>query len=173
MSMKVKASHRYAHGVDTVYAAFCDPAFYQAKFEGIGARNVKVRKHEKKAGRFAIETEREVRVDVPAVLKSVLGEWNRIIQMEEWKGSDGEYHNVLQLTSPAVPVSIRGTMDLAADGKGCTNEIELEIRCDIPFIGKRLAELVAGDTERSLEDEHTFISDYLAGSGARARRKRK
>jgi Protein of unknown function (DUF2505) len=170
--MKVKATHRYAHAVDTVYAAFCDPAFYEAKFAGVGARNVKVLEHDKKGGTFRIKTDREMQVDVPAVLKTVLGEWNRIIQTESWRGADGTYHNDLDLASPAVPVAVRGTMALSADGKGSVNEVEMDIRCDLPFVGKKLAELVAGNTERGLADEYDFIRDYLA-AGGKQRKKRK
>jgi Protein of unknown function (DUF2505) len=170
--MKVKATHRYAHGLDTVYAAFCDPAFYAAKFAGVGARNVKVLEHEKKGASFRIRTEREMRVDVPAVLKTVLGEWNRIVQSEHWKTADDSCHNELELISPAVPVSVRGIMDLSKDGKSCVNAVEMDIRCELPFIGKKLAELVAGNTERGLADEYEFIRDYLA-AGGKQRKKRK
>ena len=170
-NMKVKASHRYTQDAQTVYAAFCDPAFYQAKFEGVGARNVRVVKQEKKPGRFHIETEREMRVDVPGVLKAVLGEWNRLRQSERWSGKGGEYHNEIELSSPGVPVTMRGTMDLVPAGKGCVNEVEIEIRCDLPFIGKKLAELVASSTERGLADEHAFIRSYLV-AGKRKQKKR-
>jgi len=166
--VKVKAAHRYTQGLDAVYAAFCDPAFYEAKLTGVGARNVRIRSQDTKAGRFRIETEREMRVDVPAVLRSVIGEWNSILQIEEWKGRDGAYHNDLELKSPVVPVTIRGTMDLRADGRGCVNEVEMDIRCDIPFVGRKLAELVAGSTERGLAEEYGFIRDYLGTAGGKA-----
>ena len=170
--MKVKATHRYAHDLDAVYAAFCDPAFYAAKFEGVGARKVKVLEHEKKGGSFRIQTDREMQVDVPAVLKPVLGEWNRIMQTERWNGAGGAYHNDLELVSPAVPVTVRGTMELSADGKGCVNEVEMDIRCDLPFIGKKLAELVASNTGARARRRVRVHRGYLA-AGGKQRKKRK
>jgi hypothetical protein len=48
-----------------VRAAFSDPEFYQAKFEGIGHRNVEVISTESDADGFSIEVSREVPLDVP------------------------------------------------------------------------------------------------------------
>ena len=59
-------------------------------------------------------------------------------------------------------------MDLRADGRGCVNEVEMDIRCDIPFVGRKLAELVAGSTERGLAEEYSFIRDYLGTAGGKA-----
>jgi len=38
MSVTVRARHEYKQPLDKVWAVFCDPEFYQAKFEGIGHR---------------------------------------------------------------------------------------------------------------------------------------
>jgi hypothetical protein len=48
----------------------------------------------------------------------------------------------------------------------------MEIRCDIPLIGRKLAELVARDTERSLADEYDFIRKYLSAAGKSGRKRK-
>ena len=40
--MKVSATHKYDAPVDTVFALFSQPDFYEKKFEAVGGRNVEV-----------------------------------------------------------------------------------------------------------------------------------
>ena len=162
MSTTVESIHEYDHDVETVYAAFTDPDFYLAKFEGVGARNVEVLSSSNDEGVFAVETSREVPLDVPAALKSLLGEWTSIVQNEEWiEGEDGEYLNELDMSSDGVPAKMTGTMRLYATEDGCVNEVAITIDCGIPFVGKKIESFVGQSTAGQLDSEYDFIQPYL------------
>lgn len=163
MSTTVDVIHEYDYPVETVHAVFTDPDFYIAKFEGIGARDVEVTAAGEDDGVFTIETRREVPLEVPAALKTFLGEWTTVIQTEEWvEGGDGEYLNQLEISSDGVPARMTGSMRLyEAEGGGCVNEVSITIECGIPIVGRRLESFIAGNTGDQLEDEYEFVRAYL------------
>lgn len=164
MSTTVEASHEYEHPIEKVMEVFRDPDFYLDKFEGVGARNVEVLASSDEEGVFAIETQREVPLDVPAALKTLLGSWTIVIQNEEWvEGEDGEYLNELEINSEGVPAIITGSMTLVPTDQGCVNEVVMEIDCGIPLVGRKLERFVADSTEEQLEAEYEFIQEYLDG----------
>jgi hypothetical protein len=163
MSVTVRARHEYRHPVRKVWAAFSDPEFYQAKFEGIGHRNVEVISTEADADGFSIEVSREVPLEVPGFLRGMLGEWNTLLQNERWtEAGKGIYTNAFEIEARGVPAAMTGTMTLATKGKGCVNEVEITIRAAVPLIGGKLEHFVARDAEATLEAEYDFIQEYLA-----------
>ena len=160
--MKVTATHRYDCSIDELYKHFCKPDFYRKKFKACGARNIKVLESDHDGNAFTIVTERDVPADVPGVLKSFLGEWNTVTQTENWDGEPGdEYYSDLEITSAGAPVKIEGSMLLTPDGDGCVNEVDINIRCSIPLMGKKLEQFVAADTEKNLAAEYKYIKSIL------------
>ena len=155
--MKVSAQHRYDCSIDEIYALFTDKNFYLEKFAACGARDIKITKAAATDDGFIVDSEREVPADVPGVLKSFLGDWNKIRQTESWEGEPGdEYYNDFEIAAQGVPVEMSGTMNLMPEGDGCINDIEIEISCAIPLVGKKLAQFVASDTEKTLLAEYEF-----------------
>lgn len=162
--MKVETEHHFEQDRETVYAMFCDPDYYVAKFEALGDRNVQILESTDDDEGFSIEIEREVQLDAPGMLKSVLGEWNALRQTEHWREEDGDYVNELQIHSDLVPMTISGTMRLVEDGEGCINIIEMNLDSRVPLIGKALVKFAAENTAKSLDEEYDFALDYLGES---------
>lgn len=160
--MFVNALHHYQHPIHKVIDTFMDPAFYRAKFAAVGARNIEVVSSRREQDGFGIVTTREVPLEVPGMLRSFLGAWNVIRQSERWQPAGDEYRNDLAIDAAGVPVALRGTMVLRPDGDACVNDVRMEIRCDVPLVGARLAAFVCENTQRGLADEHRVITDYLA-----------
>jgi hypothetical protein len=162
MSTTIEAVHEYDHDVDTVYSQFTDPDFYLAKFEGVGARNVEIVASNNEDGVFTVETSREVPLEVPGALKSLLGGWTTIIQAEEWtEEGEGEYVNQLDISSDGVPAAMSGMMRLYATDSGCVNEVAITIDCSIPLIGGKLERFVGATTADQLEEEYAFVQAWL------------
>ena len=106
--------------------------------------------------------EREVPAEVPRAMKKFLGEWNKVTQKENWTGTPGEgYKCDISIEIHGVPVTIAGTMELAADGAGCTNTICLDVNCGIPLVGKKLSELVCSQSKTSMQEEYQHIKSVL------------
>ncbi|MEM7282438.1 MAG: DUF2505 domain-containing protein [Pseudomonadota bacterium] len=162
--MIISAAHKYSQDTNKLYEVFTDANFYQEKFSGVGAKNVQILDASDADEKFSITTQRDVPADVPGLLKKFLGEWNTIKQTEVWQSyGDNEFGSEISIEAAGVPVKIGGSMLLRPEGDGCVNDIELEIECSVPFVGKSLAEFVAADSKKSLEQEYQFIVSYLRG----------
>lgn len=160
--MKVTATHRYDCSIDELYELFTQKQYYLDKFDACGAKNVEILEAADTDEGFVVESQREVPADVPGVLKSFLGEWNTITQSEVWDGEPGdEYYNDFEIAAEGVPVEMTGTMNLMPDGDGCVNEIEIDISCAIPLVGKKLAQFVASDTEKTLAAEYAYTKKQV------------
>ena len=160
--MKIKALHQYNKDVDSVFALFHDVDFMQEKYQGLGARNVKILECAGSAGNYTIKVQREVPADVPGLLKKFLNPWNTLVQSEQWQGaSGGPYTCNIAIDISGVPVSIAGKMELRSTAAGCVNEVQLEVKCSIPLVGGKLADFVGSDAEKSMQAEYQFISGRL------------
>ena len=160
--MKVTAAHQYDADVDTVFALFSEPSFYERKFKAVGARRVEVVDFDASGSELKFTIRREMPANAPAVIKSIIGEWNTLTQTEEWGGEPGEeYWNDFRIEADNTPVTIAGTMMLQSEGDGCINEIEVDIRCSIPFVGGKVEQFVADDARESLAREYEFIKGEL------------
>jgi hypothetical protein len=155
--MKINARHRYKCSIDELYALFTSKKYYAKKYAACGARNIEILRVEQTDEGFVVQSRREVPADVPGVLKSFLGDWNTIVQNENWDGDPGEeYYNDFEISAEGVPVKMVGTMNVMPDGDGCVNDVEIEITCAIPLLGKKLAEFVASDAKKTLAAEYEF-----------------
>lgn len=162
--MKVTANHAYDANVDTVFALFSEPSFYERKFAAIGARNIEILEFSADGPNVKFKIRRDMPANAPAMIKSIIGEWSTLTQSEDWGGEPGdEYWNEFSIDAQGTPVTINGSMMLRADGDGCVNEVELDIRCAIPLLGRKVEQFVAEDAQRSLNGEYEFISAELAG----------
>jgi hypothetical protein len=161
--MKIKAVHQYAKSVDTVFGLFHDPEYMKAKYAAIGARNIEILECAGSDGRYTIKIRREVPADVPSLLKNFLSAWNTVTQSEKWEGkAGGPCRCTFEIDVAGVPVSARGAMELRAEGGGCVNDVQLEIKCGIPLVGGKLADFVGGDAEKAIRAEYEFIRAHLA-----------
>lgn len=160
--MKLEIRHKYTASSSDVYALFTSKNFHKKKFKACGARNIKVIDKKKSTAEFSIKVEREMPADVPGVLKSFLGDWNSVTQIEEWQDvDDGEYICDFTIDADSVPVEFTGTMNLMPEGDGCVNYVVLDIECGIPFVGKKLVQFVAKDAKKSLQAEYKYIRSQL------------
>jgi hypothetical protein len=162
--MKCSASHQYNSSLDDVYLYFRDAELIEKKYAAVGARNIRLIRNEDTDSGFVSETERELRANVPAMLSSILGEYNTVQQTEVWYSEeDGSLGCDLTIAIKGVPVSIKGRMHLHENEQGTVNDVNLEIKASVPLIGSALARYVAGDCEKGMFEEYEYIKADLAG----------
>lgn len=159
--MKVRVENHYDHGLEEVYAAFREPDFYVAKFEGIGDREIEIIESGEDDDGFWIEFERMVPADAPGMLKKLIGDWNQMGQTENWSADGDGYRNDLELHTHGVPLNIDGTMLLTGDDESCVNRIEMRLSSSVPLLGGHLEKFAATRTKKGLDDEYDFIRAFL------------
>ncbi|MFK8031494.1 MAG: DUF2505 domain-containing protein [Gammaproteobacteria bacterium] len=161
--MKIVAKHEYPCSSAELYQLFTRDGFHSDKFSACGARNIEVLESEKTDDTFSITLDREVPADVPGVLKSLIGEWNTVTQTEEWEDvGDAEFICDFALSTEGVPAEISGTMNVMPHGDGCVNHVEMEITSSVPLLGKKLAQFIGKDAEKTLGKEYEYISSVVS-----------
>ena len=135
--MEVKMKHVYKQSVDVVFKAFGSKSVLEKKYAAVGARNLSVESCKLTKTALDLKFVREVPVNAPSMLKKFLGEWNTATQEEHWTGTPGKhYESEMTVNFKGVPVTVKGTMVLTGDAKGCTNVVTLSVESGIPLIGK-------------------------------------
>lgn len=159
---KVTAKHFYGMDIGTLLQAFRDKDVIFAKMANSGAKDVEVAITELNNG-FNVVIQRSMFADVPSVLKSLLGEWNTVKQVESWTGdAERGFVCLLSIEITGVPASVSGTMKVTSNGILTTNLIELEVKSGVPLLGGQLEKFVATSIEKSAKQEFEFIKHFLA-----------
>ena len=159
---KVVTRIHYSQDLHTVIKTFCDPGFLQQKYDSLGHKKVELTVREDEDATI-LECKREVPIDVPRFARKVLSPKNDVFQLERWTGPDGgPLKNVWSLDVKGAPIKISGTAILRVEGDGCVHEIDGQVHCSIPLIGRKIAGFVAGDAVKGIEDEGAFAKRYLS-----------
>lgn len=163
--MDLRTEHHYPAGPDAVFGMLTDPAFLRAKLEARGDTDVEVVECAPTADGYRIVTRRKVAMDVPGFARKVLNPTNTVTQTDVWSAADGGVRSgTWRVEAAGVPVTMSGTMSLAATPDGCVEVIEGVVRSAVPLVGGRLEKLVGGTAGRNLQEEHDFARRWLAGS---------
>jgi len=153
--MLLTHSVRYDASVDDVRAMLTDPAFREKAAWSQGATSVSVAVD---GGRVRIDMV-SPNTDVPAFARKIAGETVHAVQAEEWSGHSA----VFTITTEGVPVGIKGTRTLVADGAGCLDSFEGEAKARIPLVGGKIEGLVADRLREGWDTEQGVGVAWLEG----------
>ncbi|WP_111494726.1 DUF2505 domain-containing protein [Marinobacter bohaiensis] len=162
--MKFDVVHPYEARLDTVLDAFFDENHIRAKNERLGHRNVAVRENQRddSAGKLVVEREMTTSVKVPGALSAFHREWNSVRQEEHWFRKDAtEWHCEFRVRIDGVPAKIHGNMQLKGNGAVSANHVSLDVYCDVPFLGKKIAQFLVDDMRYKLEQEYDATRGLL------------
>jgi hypothetical protein len=169
--MQFNAIHEYEHPADEVFAALTDFEAVKSKYEAIGQSEVQlVRREQGDDGSVTFATSRVVPLELPGFAKKVLSPKQHVTQTDVWSAPDasGRRTGTFVVEAKGTPVQVHGTLQLDPSGaKGCTNTTQVTVECKVPLIGGKITDLVANDTRRALDHEHTWMSEHLATPGKR------
>ncbi len=155
--MELELNHAYEAGLEQVLGTFFNRDRILEKNTRLGSRNVRVSELDvtETSARLVIEREVTSSAEVPAMLASFHREWNEVRQDEHWfRKSEDEWHCEFRVRIDGVPAKIRGTMKLQGDSQSCTNQVSLNVRSDLPLVGRKLARFLAEDSRLKIEDEY-------------------
>lgn len=162
--MELEMTHAYAVGLDRVLGAFLDEAHIYEKNERLGSRNVRVAElyRDDESARLVVERELYSSAEVPGVLAGFHKPWTRVRQEEHWfRKDDAEWHCEFRVKIDGVPAKIRGVMRLQGTAEAAINFVTLNVKCDVPLLGRMIAEFLATDSHTKIENEYRVIRELL------------
>lgn len=162
--MELQLTHPYPAGIGRMLGVFFNKDYILEKNALMGARNVRVAELEKDevSAKLVIERQMTTSVKVPGILSSFHREWNQVRQEEHWfRKSDSEWHCEFRVHIEGVPAKIKGMMKLEGSEEACTNHVTLNVRCDVPLMGKKIAAFLADDSRTKIDREYKSIQQLL------------
>lgn len=151
----------FSQTVDEIYAAYTNPDFIKTKLEALGARNIEVEIKNENDVKI-VKVSREVQVEAPGVLKSFVNLWNKMTQIERWRGEKGgPYYGEMNIEIANAPVIVKSIMQLEHTEEGCAVETVTSIKSNIPFLGRIMDDFMGEMTEKTIEEEFHFMSENV------------
>lgn len=164
--LKRDEQYEFSHGVAMVVARWTDEAFLTEMMTAQGSRDVRVTVERPEPGQIHVAITREVPVNAPALIRTVIGSWLNLTQHDIWEQhGDGSW----SATRNAKP---RG---LAAEGAAqitLTPVSDETTRCDAqisvssraPMVADMVETLMLEDSTKLLLDEFAWIDGHDATS---------
>lgn len=145
--------------VDQVTSMLIDPAFREAVAAYQTALRSSVSLDESAGRKVVIEivhgTDR-----VPSFAKKFVGDEIPIIQTETWTSAT---HADVHVTIPGKPGDMQGTIDLVQDGDDVVETVALTVKANIPLIGGKIEDMIAGLLKQAFRAENKVGVKWLAG----------
>ena len=96
---------------------------------------------------------------IPGFARKFVGDEINIVQREDWSSADAAD---LHVTIPGKPGEMDGTITLVESGGTTTETVDVRIKVNIPLVGGKIEDLIAGLMRKALVAENTVGRDYLS-----------
>lgn len=162
--MELEMTHAYQAGLDEVLGAFLSEDHIHEKNQRLGSRNVRIAElhRDEESAKLVVERELAASAEVPGVLAGFHKPWNRVRQEEHWFRKDNaEWHCEFRVKIDGVPAKIKGVMRLQGTHQAAINFVTLNVRCDVPLLGGKIAGFLAMDSQAKIENEYRITRALL------------
>lgn len=145
--------------IEQVIAMLGDPAFREA----VAGHQRAVRSSADVSGTGTGSTARIEIVhgteQVPSFARKFVGDEISIVQEETWTTDS---HADVLVTIPGKPGDMKGTLDVAQVGDDVVQTVLLTVKVNIPFVGGKLEDLIAGLLSKAYRSENKVGLKWLA-----------
>ena len=142
---------------DAAFERHIDPKFLRRKFEAMGARDIDI-DVDRDGENVTLTIDRKVDADVPGFASRVIKPTNTLHLIEEWRPDGGGYTCDWVATSSPAPAKLTGTRTLAPKDAGTVDTTLGNIDVKVPLIGGKLADWLAGEATKELQEELAWIA---------------
>lgn len=162
MSKKFTNADTYAASADQMWAMICDHAYWDSKYETLGATNVEWLTFNASDTALTVSSTREVAANLPSAAKKIIGETAVVTQTEEWTRSGSECNCTISIATKGAPGGTEGTMTIKSDGDTSIWTADFDIKVSIPLLGKKLESIMHEETANNFVKEKSFNDEWLA-----------
>jgi hypothetical protein len=159
MSKRVRHDLVYEAPASEVLAMLHDASFREEVCDATGVIRHNVTVTENGAATEVRIEQVQTAQGIPSFAKKFVGDEIEIVQNETWTD---DTHADVEVTIPGKPGHMRGTATLVESGGTTTEQVDLEIKVNIPLVGGKIESLIADMLLRALKVENTTGQDYLS-----------
>lgn len=162
--MKFEERHTFEQPAETVMRMYTDRAFFDRKYEAVGALECELLEHSSTAECFVVEYRLVMNSDapIPEVARKILGSTVKLTQRDTWDPATRTGR--LDIVIGGAPVKVGADMKVVDEQGRGVNIQSWSVDCRIPLVGGRIAAALAEDiklkSRRDMEVSRRIILDY-------------
>lgn len=162
--MKFTKSYDLPGACDEAYAVVTDEEFQHGRVSAMGHGSSATVVEEGDGAVVQITMHQPTHV-APGSVRRFLGDHVTITDERHWGGAseEGARSADLRVHTVGAPITLNGTVSLRPDGEHCRLEIDGDLRCSIPLVGKSLEGQIAGAIGQVVDEEAAAITQRLRG----------
>lgn len=163
--MDLRTELHYNADPGTVFTMLTDPEYLGRKAVAANAiRHEASVSHD--GDQVTIRLLRVMPPDVPDFVRRFVGDTIDLDQTDVWEpaGPDGSRDGTVAIDMKGAPVTLRGTMRLAPDGRGTVATVNAKIKASVPFVGGKIEESVHGGLLEAAKREEHVGHEWLAST---------
>ena len=146
--------------VDDVYAMLADPAYRKAvgDYQGVTDFSCEIAPS---SGGMKVRLEQAHGTDrIPSFAQRLVGHEIRFVQEESWSSPSGAD---IHVTIPGKPGDMTGSTSLTQSGDDVTQRLDLAVKVNIPLVGGKVEDLIAGFVTKAFDAENEVGLKWLRG----------
>jgi hypothetical protein len=145
------------------FALVTDPAYVEEVALATGGHDVEVSVTPSDDGGATVVSIRSLPADLPSYAKALVGDSVRLTETRVIgpAARDGSHDGTVTVEFGGAPVSVQGTLRLAAGGPGSEVAVEMSIKASVPFVGGKIEKFCAEQIERALDKESEVAAQRL------------
>jgi hypothetical protein len=147
------------------FALVTDPAYVERVATATGGHDVEVTVTPAEGAEEGATTvsARTMPANLPSYAKAFVGDTIRLVETRVFgpSAADGSRAGTFSVDFGSTPISIRGTLRLAADGSASAMAIEIEITASVPFVGGKVERIAAEWIERFVAKEEKVAAGQV------------
>jgi carbon monoxide dehydrogenase subunit G len=149
---------RFEQDPDTVMAFIRDPEVIKRRGTALGERNIQV-----VVDGNRVTTTRTVEAEIPAFAKKFLKPTNDVVEIKDWDPTTRTAK--LDVDIKGAPTRVTGTIRIRPEGTGTSYEIDYQVSCSIPLVGKKIADYADDLTAKGMREEYEWNKRELDSRG--------
>ena len=161
--MRISRSTHLAADVEEVFAVLATEEHQLAKVASeVGRSEASVTVSADGAARVRTSRSLPTR-DMPSTVSSVVGDTLTVTEDQTWRpaAADGRRTAALALDVAGAPVRMRGTISLAPDAGGSLLDVDADLTCSLPFVGRKIEAAAKPTIEESFDLEVDLLRERL------------
>ena len=145
---------------------FCDEKLIHQRYRSAGVEDYELSQFGLKAGKFVVQVKRTVKLrsteKIPSLVKKFVKERNHLTTTVAWDQQTGDTRKgEFSFEVEGVPGEVKGVMFIKPTPEGCVHQFDLTIKSPIPFVGEKIAGLVAQRVLSALEKDYQNTLENL------------
>ncbi|HET8706518.1 MAG TPA: DUF2505 domain-containing protein [Pseudomonadales bacterium] len=172
--MNVSQCYFYQVPTQTLMSAFLDEQYIHRRYHSAGVEDYQISQFGLKSGKFIVQVKRTVKIrpteKIPSLVKKFVKDRNQLTTTIAWEPHDGETRKgEFSFAVEGVPGEVKGLMYVKPTPEGCVHQFDLTIKSPIPFVGEKIAQMVAQRVVSALEKYYQYTLEYLRSSAEKAK----